>query len=156
MVEIGLDPGTGNNYGMAVIIDGQLDRVGSTNFIAVLHELIGINQEIGGVLVKIENPEIDSSTWSAYNATKQKPMLKIAEGVGRNKELARQTIEWMKHYWISYEEIAPSRRDRYKGGDPRLYNMPTKMDADTFKKYTGWKSRTNEHGRDAAMLIYAS
>lgn len=30
----------------------------------------------------------------------------------------------------------------------------TKMKAPAFKKLTGWKERTNEHGRDAAMLVF--
>ena len=30
----------------------------------------------------------------------------------------------------------------------------TKSKADTFKKLTGWTGRTNEHARDAAMLVF--
>jgi hypothetical protein len=30
----------------------------------------------------------------------------------------------------------------------------TKLPAETFAKITGWTKRTNEHGRDAAMLVY--
>lgn len=30
----------------------------------------------------------------------------------------------------------------------------TKLNADSFNKLTGWAGRTNEHARDAAMLVY--
>jgi len=30
----------------------------------------------------------------------------------------------------------------------------TKLTADQFKRITGWHGRTNEHGRDAAMLVF--
>lgn len=30
----------------------------------------------------------------------------------------------------------------------------TKTKADVFKKRTGWVERTNEHARDAAMLVF--
>lgn len=33
-------------------------------------------------------------------------------------------------------------------------NNKTKLDATKFKQITGWKERTNEHGRDAAMLCF--
>jgi hypothetical protein len=33
-------------------------------------------------------------------------------------------------------------------------NNATKLKADRFKKLTGYKERTNEHARDAYMLIY--
>ena len=33
-------------------------------------------------------------------------------------------------------------------------NNKTKMTAEAFERMTGWKGRTNEHGRDAAMLVY--
>lgn len=33
-------------------------------------------------------------------------------------------------------------------------NNRTKMNADAFKKLTKWDARTNEHARDAAMLVF--
>lgn len=33
-------------------------------------------------------------------------------------------------------------------------NNMTKLNSKTFKAYTGWEGQTNEHGRDAAMLVF--
>jgi hypothetical protein len=30
----------------------------------------------------------------------------------------------------------------------------TKLDPDFFKALTGWKKRTSEHARDAAMIVF--
>lgn len=40
----------------------------------------------------------------------------------------------------------------YKAVSPQ--NKGRKLDASAFKRLTGWDGRTNEHGRDAAMLIF--
>lgn len=33
-------------------------------------------------------------------------------------------------------------------------NNKTKLDAEAFKKLTGWQGRTSNHARDAAMLVF--
>ena len=38
--------------------------------------------------------------------------------------------------------------------NPKHQKGATKKTADEFKQLTGWQGRANEHGRDAAMLIF--
>lgn len=38
---------------------------------------------------------------------------------------------------------------------PPMDNL-TKLNAGQFAKLTGWEGRTNEHGRDAAMLVFGA
>lgn len=33
-------------------------------------------------------------------------------------------------------------------------NIKTKLKADAFKRMTGWQGQTNEHSRDAAMMVF--
>lgn len=42
---------------------------------------------------------------------------------------------------VFFEAVAPQRNR-------------TKLSAGAFARLTGWKGRTNEHGRDAAMLVF--
>ena len=42
---------------------------------------------------------------------------------------------------IPFEAVAPQRNR-------------TKLDAEAFRSLTGWSQPTNEHGRDAAMLVF--
>lgn len=49
--------------------------------------------------------------------------------------------DYLEDLGIEYKAVAPK-------------NNTTKLSAETFRKITGWTGRTNEHGRDATMLIY--
>lgn len=49
--------------------------------------------------------------------------------------------DFCKENSIPYEAVAPKRNR-------------TKLTAEAFKRLTGWKGRTSEHARDAAMLVF--
>lgn len=48
---------------------------------------------------------------------------------------------FLKDLGVKFEMVAPKMN-------------VTKLTQETFKRYTGWKKLTNEHGRDAAMLVF--
>lgn len=68
---------------------------------------------------------------------------------GREKLLGAGSVRRDSQIWeticnvlnIPYQMVAPKD------------NM-TKLNATQFKMFTGWEGRTNEHGRDAAMLVF--
>jgi len=62
-------------------------------------------------------------------------------GAGSVMRDAQIWEEFLDKYRIPYELVAPK-------------NNKTKLKADYFKKITGWSLGTNEHGRDAAMLVF--
>ena len=66
---------------------------------------------------------------------------KKLQGVGSVKRDATIWEDFLKDLGVKFEMVAPKRN-------------VTKLTQETFKRYTGWSSKTNEHGRDAAMLIY--
>ena len=49
--------------------------------------------------------------------------------------------DFCKENSIPYEAVAPQRNR-------------TKLTAEAFRRLTGWKGRTSEHARDAAMLVF--
>lgn len=49
--------------------------------------------------------------------------------------------DFCKENSIPYEAVAPKRNR-------------TKLTAEAFRRLTGWKGRTSEHARDAAMLVF--
>lgn len=51
-----------------------------------------------------------------------------------------------------WEDYLTDLHARFEAIPPRK-NL-TKMTAEAFERITGWKGRTNEHERDAAMLVY--
>ena len=62
-------------------------------------------------------------------------------GAGAAKRDAKIWEEFLKDYGIPYEAHKPQA-----GG--------TKWPADHWARVTGWKGRTSEHARDAALLVF--
>ena len=64
-----------------------------------------------------------------------------AQGAGYVKAHCQIWEDFLRDKDIPFEMIAPRR------------NM-TKLSAEQFERITGYKARTSEHARDAAMLVY--
>lgn len=63
------------------------------------------------------------------------------QGAGSVKRDAVIWQDFLAELGVENKAIAPA-------------NNTTKMSADQFKRTTGWTGKTNEHGRDAAWLVY--
>ena len=66
---------------------------------------------------------------------------KKLQGVGSAKRDASIWEDYLTDLGVEFEMVAPKR------------NI-TKLSQERFKVITGWQNRTNEHGRDAAMLVF--
>lgn len=64
-----------------------------------------------------------------------------AQGAGYVKAHCQIWEDFLTDYRIPFEAIAPRRN-------------VTKLSAEQFGRITGYKGRTSEHARDAAMLVY--
>ncbi|MEG0499519.1 MAG: hypothetical protein RR550_00175 [Rikenellaceae bacterium] len=58
----------------------------------------------------------------------------------------------IKRDCVIWQEFLTDNRIYFEAVAPRD-NM-TKLPSDVFKKMTGWKGKTSEHSRDAAMLVF--
>ncbi|MEJ7610652.1 MAG: hypothetical protein WKF88_05670 [Ferruginibacter sp.] len=63
------------------------------------------------------------------------------QGAGSIKRDAVIWEDFLKDLGVDYEMVAPK-------------NNKTKINAEYFKKVTGWEGKTNEHARDAAFLVF--
>ena len=63
------------------------------------------------------------------------------QGAGSVKRDCAIWEEALTDWGIEWHAVAPK-------------NNYTKMTAEAFRRLTGWTERTNEHGRDAAMLVW--
>jgi hypothetical protein len=66
-----------------------------------------------------------------------------AQGAGSVKRDAKIWEDYLKYIGANYMMVRPKK-------------SLTKLDAETFKATTGWTERTNEHARDAAMLVWGA
>jgi hypothetical protein len=51
-----------------------------------------------------------------------------------------------------WDDFLKDKKIHYASTAPKL--GLTKMDPDRFKLFTGWKEKTSDHARDAAMLVF--
>ncbi len=80
--------------------------------------------------------------WNKYPGLKGKKLnyiCTVAQNVGMNMRDARLLIEYLKKNNIRHRIVKPTK---------------SKLDAAKFKRVTGHMESTNQHERDAAMLIW--
>lgn len=143
MYYIGID--TGTHTGLAVW-DSQLQ-----DFIAIedmkIHQAMARVKELNEtaklngtrVEVRIEDPR--QRTWFGTEMMSREEERKRLQGVGSVKRDASIWDDFLSDLGIPYEMIAPKRN-------------VTKISHEAFVNLTHWKGRTNEHKRDAAMLVF--
>ena len=79
-------------------------------------------------------------TWFGKIVSREEERKKL-QGVGSVKRDASIWDDFLKDLGVKYEMVAPKQN-------------VTKLSQDRFKSYTGWAKQTNEHSRDAAMLVF--
>ena len=142
MIFIGID--TGVNTGIAIWDNRKrsLESVSSTEIHRAMEEVKhwkGVAEEAGTkIVVRVEDPR--QRTWFGTENMSREEERKRLQGVGSVKRDASIWDAFLKDLGVEYEMVAPKRN-------------ATKMSHEYFCSISGWKKRTNEHGRDAAMLV---
>lgn len=139
---IGID--TGTHTGVA-IWDGErflsLDTMAIHRAMQIVDEYVrsGID-----VVVRVEDPR--QRTWFGTERMSREQERKKLQGVGSVKRDASIWEDFLSDLCegkanVKYEMVAPKRN-------------VTKLTSESFKAITRWQGRTNEHCRDAAMLVF--
>lgn len=81
---------------------------------------------------------IEDARQVQFNTDKMK-----AQGAGSVKRDAKIWADFLEDYKIPHLMVRPKK-------------AITKLSAEQFKEITGWSERTNNHGRDAAMLVWGA
>ena len=133
---IGID--TGVHTGFAVAFDhgegGELQKVQSLSITQAMQCVLEYEDEhdLKDIMLYIEDAR--KRTW--FTGGREK-----AQGVGSVKRDAQIWENWCKEQGINFKLIHPAAN-------------ATKKKVEDFTRMTGWTGRTNEHGRDAAMLVF--
>lgn len=136
---IGIDCGVKTGYALYDRQQKKLLQVCSKTILSAINEVreIGLNNP-GEVLVRIEDPRLRKWIPWQKNEKAERGRNRGAGSVMRDAQIWEEFLEAED---IHYELVAPK-------------NNKTKVKDEYFKTITGWKQPTNEHGRDAAMLVY--
>jgi hypothetical protein len=143
-VLIGVD--TGVHTGFAVAIDqgkgGELQDVGSLTITQAMSRVLELVESHGKANIMLYIEDARLRTWFGNaDARQAKSGAGVREGIGSVKRDAQIWEDWCKEQGLNYKMIHPAANK-------------TKTDAKYFLKLTGWAKRTNEHARDAAMLVF--
>lgn len=130
---IGIDSGTNTGFAIWNAREKTLD----------LHSL-KIHQAMSKILLlkdRIALVKVEDARKAVHGRGKKKDVFK-AQGAGSVKRDATIWEDFLKDYELPFQMVRPSKK-------------LTKKSHTKFKAITGWKGgRTNEHERDAAMLVW--
>ena len=133
---IGID--TGVNTGFAVAADrgngGELEQVESLSITQAMEKVKELIEQWGISNVCLYIEDARKRTW--FTGGREK-----SQGVGSVKRDAQIWEDWCTEQNIKFVLVHPAAN-------------ATKKKATDFKRMTGWIGRTNEHARDAAMLVF--
>lgn len=130
---VGID--TGVNTGIAIYCDGDLISVESMTITQAM-QYIKVTCFPEHTKLYIE----DARKWRGWKGKTKQTQARI-QGAGSVKRDAQIWEDWCKENGYQAEFVAP-------------YHNTTKLNKDDFKRITNWQGRTNNHGRDAAMLVW--
>lgn len=138
MIAIGVDPG--KNTGIAVW-DCEKQKIIELKTMsfwqAYNHVAVNWKAKADRLLVRVEDPSGNSPVWHGSGKSKG-VQAKIAQRVGRNKQMADLLIEGYRQAGLVVQPVVPKS---------------SKWTHKMFKKITGYKGRSNEHNRDAARMV---
>ena len=131
---IGIDPGV--KTGLAVWDCGikKFETIRSGGIIEVMHLIVEYGR-LGRKIDLIRFEDARKRKWFG-NSGREK-----LQGAGSIKRDCSIWQEFCVYHGFRFEAVAPQKGQ-------------TKWDSDYFRKVTGWKVRTNEHSRDAAVLVF--
>lgn len=134
-IYIGID--TGVNTGIA-IWESKTKQFISIESVKIHEAMATVNHCVttfanGGIVVRVEDAR--KRKWFGETGKEK------AQGVGSIKRDAVIWEDFLTGLGCEFQLVAPK-------------NNKTKLSAVQFKQYTSWVGKTNEHGRDAAMLVY--
>lgn len=108
--------------------------------IALLIENPGLNKPVFPMKEETVNFKTALATddYELHNTT-LRIFSRRAQNVGMNKQMAKFLIEYCTRMGFRVQEVRPHRK---------------KVNAEVFKMRTKWQGRTNQHGRDAGLIVY--
>lgn len=130
---VGIDPGVTTGFAVWDSAEQRLCDVASHGIVEAMVRLEGIARQDLLKMVVFEDARLRTGYFGPRAAHNQ-------QGAGSIKRDCQVWAEWLAYLKCPYKAVSP----RNKGA---------KVDAKAFERLTGWVGRTNEHARDAAMLV---
>ena len=98
------------------------------------------------IVVLVEAGWLNKANWHLYASDTKQSAAAKGNAAGRNHEVGRKIIEMCQHYGIDVEEIKPLPKV-WQGKDRKITH-------EELCSFTGYDKRTNQEGRDAALIAW--
>lgn len=151
---VAIDPDVERN-GVAILHpDTRALEISTLEFPQTLELLHSLSKSDKRICVVIEAGWLNQSNWhiSLYDS-KRKAAAK-GNAVGRNHEVGRKIAEMCKYWGINHKLVKPLA---LKIGKQHLWSgKDGKITATELESFTGYNGRTNQEGRDAALLAWVT
>jgi len=134
---IGIDCGVKNGFAVYDSKERCIIELTTYKMYEVLFKLQSMIGKEDSVHVRIENP----NTWIDYKHLSVKAVSARKQGAGSVKRSYQVIEEFLIDKGVSFDAVS-------------LRSCMKKVNAETFQRVTGIKQRTNEHERDACMLVW--
>lgn len=132
IAKIGID--TGTKTGIAISVGGSLQRVDCMTITKAMQ----LVSEYPAATTKLYIE--DARKWIGFNGKTKSTDARL-QGAGSVKRDASIWEDWCKENGYEAVFIKPMGKG-------------LKKSAEDFKRITKWQGRTNEHSRDAAMIVF--
>lgn len=140
MIYVGIDTGTHTGYAEWNAKEKRFLSVDSVKIHQAMERIRNLAESHpDSLMVRVEDPR--QRTWFGTERMPRDEERKKLQGVGAVKRDASIWEDFLKDLGVQFEMVPPRQN-------------VTKLSQETFRSYTGWKKKTNEHGRDAAMLVF--
>jgi hypothetical protein len=137
MIILGIDPGVNN--GCALFIDGNLINLLTLSTLDLIKKMYSSSENRFNAII-IEDSRLQSHLFTDKKANTAS-RLKIARNVGQLDCICGIFQSLCLELGIDYIAISPKEKGK-------------KLNADEFKKVTGWQGKSNQHERDSAMVAW--
>lgn len=132
---IGIDPGTSTGISIWNCEEKKLVTVETLPIHWAMDRVLTIRNSGRTLFVRVED-----AGQAVYGRNKETDRNRL-QGAGSIKRDTSIWRDFLKDMGIDFEMVRPDKKK-------------TKWDAETFRKITGWKDRTSNHGRDSALLVF--
>jgi hypothetical protein len=127
MIVIGID--SGKNTGLAMAENGKLKALTTVDFWGAIYEIDSYPDAI--IVIELSGTHVWHREAKSFGA-----IAKTGQNIGAVRREAQLIIQYL--HW--------------KGREYVVQKPLGKIDSKQFKHITGWKGKSNQHTRDAAML----
>jgi hypothetical protein len=138
---IGIDCGVKTGLAVWDRKEKQFAEIETYDFWSAFFRIFG-KADHEETLIFVEDPSKNKPVFIKKGVHGGRQALKIAQNVGGVKRESQLMIDGLKHAGYEVKAVRPKK------------GSMTKLKAEAFKQITGYTGRTNEHTRDAAMLVF--